>query len=862
MTYTTNKRTNDGRTTDLSCSWFTRLYGKQWENWRLYASEWLAGIRKGLDQRRSAIRWFLESYLVENQLPSDPSFIFQPNLELPSLFAAIQKTCGLSNASTRNNYVVEFIEWVINKDYSEPNDQGVLVPLVTNPFSLERKSRLSVESVVNPLPYKFIKDLRSIICPDVDGHFKDWKWAMSQFDRADWLKVEAHTINLDDPDCVWRERKISNKKVYEIWSPVRAMVLFIKLHLPLRTYQVRMLDSGESDTWNYQYGMFLRNNSDLSMGTEKFPWSKGVFKRIRSSDTGEWHTGLYINTNKTADQNKDTIDRGYVIPWQNEVVLRWLEKLRDWQEKYNPILEPTLWTALNVTHTGSVKSEWALKEMGSTCFLMRNASASNAAERCLPISKAAPDRLWYQLLFRLEQLIYDRGDRLNDGSRIRLVRSKVEGVPDQAGVATYFPLHSLRVSLITHYAVDGQVPLPVLSKLIAGHSRIIMTLYYVKLTPTVMRDKMLEAESMIEPKEQHQLSSFITDAGLQDITDSCVFRDQGSIEAILANRNPLGWEQRHIGLCLAGGNTVKSNEIGTMAGCWNGGEFRQNLGQKGNLFDPVPHGPENCIRCRWFITDASYLDALRAHFNSLSYRAQLSVNLAIECEQKLEMLEDERYYSEQSGEPFTKTNELQAATRRYEKQIVDADEFAKDMQACFTLIHRIIDIENTRAEDDNKQKLIAVGSLNDIHQPISLVEVNSELFQLSEICEDAEVYPDLADELRKTPGLEKRSRALNTMLIREGYQPIFMAMDEQMQLILGNALVRRMAQKTAPESWRNEGLQRVSGIIEAGHSLKKLGILDEGICAIEKLWHQTVSPLRDLVKPEKSAIGAYDHEIS
>ncbi|WP_223934095.1 VPA1269 family protein, partial [Aeromonas caviae] len=37
-----------------------------------------------------------------------------------------------------------------------------------------------------------------------------------------------------------------NQKVtlHQIWSPVKAMVIFMKLHLPLRTYQVSMLDSG------------------------------------------------------------------------------------------------------------------------------------------------------------------------------------------------------------------------------------------------------------------------------------------------------------------------------------------------------------------------------------------------------------------------------------------------------------------------------------------------------------------------------------------------------------------------------------------------------------------------------------------
>ncbi|WP_209077014.1 VPA1269 family protein [Pseudomonas aeruginosa] len=34
------------------------------------------------------------------------------------------------------------------------------------------------------------------------------------------------------------------------------------------------------------------------------------------------------------------MDRGYTIPWQHEELLYGLEKLRNWQEKYNPITAP------------------------------------------------------------------------------------------------------------------------------------------------------------------------------------------------------------------------------------------------------------------------------------------------------------------------------------------------------------------------------------------------------------------------------------------------------------------------------------------------------------------------------------------
>ena len=97
--------------------------------------------------------------------------------------------------------------------------------------------------------------------------------------------------------------------------------------------------------------------------------------------------GLYINTNKTADQSKDERERGYTIPWQHAEVLHWLEKLRNWQEKYNPIDSPTPCTELEAKHFGRPKSEQQKREMGAICFLFRDASAKGH-ERDKPFSRS------------------------------------------------------------------------------------------------------------------------------------------------------------------------------------------------------------------------------------------------------------------------------------------------------------------------------------------------------------------------------------------------------------------------------------------------------------------------------------------
>ena len=156
---------------------------------------------------------------------------------------------------------------------------------------------------------------------------------------------------------------------FQLWSPVRAMAIYVKLQLPLRTYQVRMIDSGEADTWRYQQGQWQQNNKhNFFNGDLMAALWKRCFKRIHDSMTGLYSTGLYINTNKTADQNKEEIQRGYTIPWQHEEALYWLEKLRNWQEKYNPIEKPTSCTTLLAKHTRDLKSSTQLEQMGDICF--------------------------------------------------------------------------------------------------------------------------------------------------------------------------------------------------------------------------------------------------------------------------------------------------------------------------------------------------------------------------------------------------------------------------------------------------------------------------------------------------------------
>ncbi|HBU8768888.1 TPA: integrase family protein [Klebsiella pneumoniae] len=866
------KRLRDGRTSDLTFSWMITTLGAEWQQWQELAAEWMAEQTTGIDHKQEAMARFFESYIAE-YVPyaiGNIDLFFKGyqghKCSSEELEKLVKKTLNSPDKIQKGvNYPCEFIDFVIEKMFSEEDDNGNLVPLVQNPLSKIKRQNNAMETVRNPLPYRYIQDLRQILCPLPDKaeltvieqnlkddetllpayhyrHFKHWTWAQKQTGQGvqggdgDWFKVEPELIDKTDPDCVWRTKEVTRKgeqiTLHQIWSPVKAMVIFMKLHLPLRTYQVRMLDSGEADTWRYEQGQWVLNTKHyFALGSEKRPFGKGIFRRIHDTMTGLYLTGLYINTNKTADQNKDELERGYIIPWQHEEVLYWLEKLRNWQEKYNPIAKPTDCTTLLKKHIGKKKSDTQLQSMGEIAFLFRDASAKGE-DKQKPISYLATDSFWYQLLLTLENQLAEQGNTLDNGERLKLVVDYPEGTFKRDKVATLFPLHSLRISLITAYTMDTQLPLPVISKLLAGHTRLLMTIYYNKITPSVMAEKMSEAEAQLEAKSHQSTRNFLKDASMEQIQCKMVYHSDDSIQAALVNRNPIGWEERSCGLCLVGGNTVKSDEVSTLGGCWNGGELIKDSKVGGNrVYASVPHGAENCIRCRWFITEARYLPALNAHFNQLSYKAHQAANLSVEIEGELEALKDEQFFCEEQGKPFIKHDELQALQRRYERQQVETDEYTKDLVACFELVIKIMRVEEARNEDDAKDKLIAVGSEQDVSHALKFIESDSELLHLSLLCDDAEFYPDLQDELRKTPAIQKRSMQLSRVLMRKGFEPIFMEMDDKQQLIAANAMLRQMAKIADPDD-KLEGYRKVANYIEAGEYLTDNKLFSEGVNAL------------------------------
>lgn len=814
---------------DLSFNWVTRELGPEFADWQALAATWLTTQPHGLADRIVALRHFFKAYLHGLKLPLDPVILLRRNQPLPDFYeTCLPKSHGGIKWS---NKIRIFLDWVLEKYFSEPDDNGqpTISPEYWNPvpYRSQKGKVLRTESVHSPLPFTYIVDLRERLAPGKT--FSEWKWAQTVAHghggvRHDWFEVTKDEIDESDPDCVWRTRKtghkLGNRQIYEIWSPVRAVALLVKLMIPLRTHQVRMLDSGEADTWRYTSKGWETNLGPHAEGSQKKPVERGIFRQHNDLEHGEKRTSLYINTNKTADIARQG-ETGYVIPWHYDQLLYWLEKLRNWQEKYNPIPQPISWKDLDHRHTKGPKSEYQLSKMPDTCFLFRDAAALGD-DRFKPIIDDTLFAMWYRLLEDLEARCAARDKAAAGGKPLRFV------VPNKART-TLYPLHSLRVSLLTCLAVDAEVPLVVLSKLVAGHSRVIMTLYYTKIGVAQMTRLLNAASQKLQETAEAGLQRFLAEVEYEELSHSIVINNMDGLKAALAihpgDRNPAGWLARSYGICLVGGNTSSDEYNGKIGGCRNGGELlRANTkDSSNNVYAHVPGGAGNCVRCRWFVTEPHYIDALRAHFNNVSYRLVEAAREAKSYEVQKDALKARCYQAEQADEPFVEQKELLRVSTLWESAITKVDDLGHDLIATFRLIKRCFDLieEAAASKGKSKKQLVAVGSLQDLK--LVFESTQSELLQLSGICQDAELYPD------ENPGeaIFRRGQLFDSALYREGFEPRFMSMSKAEQLRVGNRFMDHLSTQADPDN-PERGLRHVVGMIESGRNiLIELGLQHE-----------------------------------
>lgn len=759
-----------GSTRDIELRYVTEL-DPEMENWRALGTEWLATVSKGKALAMTTLKRFMVDYLVDGNLTRNPEEFFRAGYLVPCFhLTCLTHFSNPSDASRIMSMLNRFLGYILDNYFSVEDDIGRRIvpsefcsplPLIDTIGAPQGGGRQ--ESDKNVLPYIFIKELRELLCPASAKNFSDWTWARAAYEiGGDWFKVSPESIDETDPDCVWRVRQISaggRKKitVHEMWFPGRAVALLIKLELPIRTYQVRMLDSGEADTSIYENEQWHENLAPFRLGDNKRPYRQGVFRKMVDSYKNITMTGLFINTNKTADIDKDESQKGYAIPWEHKNVLYWMSKLRDWQKKYNPIYSPMPWVKLNAKHFGVVKPEPTLRGMGVCCFLFRDATATGE-DRHKPIPENSLTLLWYKLLATFE-LQCKTNKRVGPG-----------GIPfafivKDSAATTLYPLHSLRVSLITAYALEGGVSMPILSKCIAGHSRLVMTLYYTKAGISYVSEHMAEAEKRLQNEEQANFSRWLKDATYREIENNGAYTDPVAIQAVLsAQSSGANFIMDSRGICPKGG-----------AGCDSGGAYVND--DTGKIsYGPIQGFPEkNCVRCRWFISGPAFLTGLVSHWNIVHFNMSEIGTRVLELEQKVAALEDEQFIAQSINKPFMKEGELVSLQKALQAAIEQNDKLANDSTATLRLVARCRSIIDSSKSADGIQ-LVAVGKISDVQ--IAIDECD-KLQQVLTVLSGSSVFPET--DLSKIA--LKAGKSFDMMLAMNKKSPVFFRLEEEELLV-------------------------------------------------------------------------------
>lgn len=419
-------------------------------------------------------------------------------------------------------------------------------------------------------------------------------WVQTQSSlKRDWIVVDAvHSGK-------WAyERPLPGGRI-EIWQPTRALAIYLMLELPLRGFQVRWLDSGLADefVWNMHTAKLEENDSPLAEVSRCF----GVFRPLTNDVlSGNDEIGIYVTTNKTQMWNPEDF-RGFTIPWPGAELYAMLDIQREWCK-----------VAATIFHTEKVRlsdDDLNIKPnvvdiLPAFHVLFRDASSFAGGNR--PVSSAKMEALWILLCGEAQA---EWGRR---GTPVRLLAQRTGRRAD--GKKAIHDLHSLRVSGITSLYLKG-VPVEIISKYVAGHASIAMTLHYEASDPREIRRRLdayrLRSELESGREEASQLMERIESG--DSLTPELLKEvfGQDAITRLLMSNDFLTECQVGIEAAkhVAGSWVWYGDGICPGAKCSEGDE----------LGGPVKGGARSCGNCKFFLTGTAFLYGQAHRCNELMY---------------------------------------------------------------------------------------------------------------------------------------------------------------------------------------------------------------------------------------------------
>lgn len=740
------------------------------ESWRALAAEFIETFRGGFFDAILAVNAWFDFVLKNDSIAKDPlSFFERKNQkDIPPI---TMESLGINDK--KMSLVHDFFAWILLEKASAPDDHGapLVLPSFKNPIPRPiRTSKNLMETHREPMPTRFVNMCLSIL------EENDYAWAKG---------IAGDVVK-------WRNPKTGLME--DVWSPIRAWFLMLKLILPARTFQLRMVESGEGDSICYRPGKggWVHNSAPTAPKRSRSGnVQRGVFRRFQRKDGTEGCL-LYFNTNKTADIDVDVSKRGYVMPWEHHKAIEILLKIRDWQEKYNPARVAVPWA--EIPEVGNRRSEEDLAKMGSAHFLFRD--PANFRRPSMPITDTRIRTMWVRLMEELEKRLAASGDALPNGEPHKLITTRSNG----RAIGTLFDLHSLRVTMISALYEQGVRPEVIMK--IVGHASVVMTLYYTKISPSAISETLNEAFIAKSKDEQRNWIGYLKTKEADELKSFAAHRDPAGLSA-LANSSGASIVVMDHGFCPMGARRCSD------------GLFVPATEEGGRSSTaPVPGGASNCVRCRFFVTGPAFLVGLEAHVNDLAYRLKNASEGYGEAQSKFESLSMERDMALDEAIPFTKTRDLQNAEAAYEKTMAEVDAIALSFQAACDLAQQSAQIANKGSlksgEEAGTSLMVAGGGTIE-----AVFEETHGFEQLHKLCHGATFFESLKIDTGRA-NLE-RLRLFDRMLARSGISPTFC-------LIENEAAARRIANEMGKFLLSRLGKKELADLMDGKSTLRSIGL--------------------------------------
>jgi hypothetical protein len=539
-------------------------------------------------------------------------------------------------------------------------------------------------------------------------------------------------------------------KITQVYCPIIPTLLRGAFEIPLRIVQFRRLDSGEGDLKRF-------NGKTMSWEANVCPnagfWQKKLSQKKGNLETRGYAyefsadegsiTGIFVNTNKTG--------LPYTIPWMSQVVLSTFWELAEWQLTYNSVDRP----ATPEQYRDREMPKASLRGLPDIFALFRAMPSGKRSTPGIPVSHNMVVDAFNLLLLETER----RWNILNPENEVSLILryNKVTKQPDLAA----YTLHGLRVRGITNLYKAG-IPIEILSKIVAGHATVVMTLYYLLLEPAEIHARLTAAMNASKSTEVSQFADELKSMTIAEAKKRSTYIQEDAVDAIFRNPDKNTFCNVDVGICPYDGTR-----------CHDGGEaLRNEKSKKGGtdktVYGPVRGGPRNCIMCRHFVSGTPFILQLELFGSLLLWRRRALAEAQNDHRARLRELYEQKATGQISPAAFrSMSDRIRAENNDLKDQIEDVDNAIFNVKLHLDAASKIL--KNSLSKGETPSVALVA---NDSHSAVGFIERTP--FEMAAILTTASQFWSI---LRDDKLEQLKRQTIDQVMFNSGEAPISLRAD-------------------------------------------------------------------------------------